>query len=192
MYYKETLGFISLLLALAGYAPYIRDILTRKTKPHAFSWLVWAMLSGIAFAVQIQQNGGPGAWLMGFTMSMTFTIFLLSLKHGEKRIAFVDWLSLSFAFIALTLWFLTNKPLLSILLISAIDAIGGFLPTFRKSFHSPHEETEILYVLYALSLGLSLLALRSFTLINALYPAVFVAINLSMVVFLRIRKKSVL
>src|ERR1700722_1412247 len=94
---KEVVGFASLLIAIVGYVPYVKNILKGNTKPHALSWLVWAVLSAIAFAVQLTHNAGAGAWLMGFTALVTFTIFLLSLRYGERNILIVDWLSLVFA-----------------------------------------------------------------------------------------------
>lgn len=188
---KETLGTASLLLAIIGFIPYLIDIFKMKTKPHAFSWLVWAVLSVIAFAVQITNNGGPGSWLNGMTAIITFSIFLLSLKYGEKNILTVDWLSLLFAAFALVLWFITKDPLISVILISLIDAVGGFFPTFRKSISNPYEETAILYLIYAASLTLSLAALTTFSLVNALYPASFVVINLAMASFLFVRRRTI-
>ncbi len=185
---KEVLGFLSLTIGVIGYIPYIKDTYAGKTKPHAFSWLVWSTLSAIAFAIQITHNAGPGAWLMCLAAIVTFYIFILALKYGEKHILAVDWLSLLFAAIALLLWFVTNRPLLSVILIASIDVVGGFFPTFRKSIRHPEQETVILYFLYAISLALSLLALQSFTLLNAIYPASFVAVNLFMVIFLSARR----
>ena len=170
----------------------MRDIFRHKTCPHAFSWLTWAVLSGIAFGIQVTRNGGPGAWLMGVTSLVTFFIFVLCIFYGEKRITKLDWLCLASAGLALLLWVLSDRPLLSVLLIAFVDAVGGFLPTFRKSFTKPYEETEILYILYALSLGLSLVALRAFTLVNAFYPATFIVINLAMASYLHLHKQFVI
>lgn len=187
---KEALGAIALLLALVAYAPYIKDIIRHKTKPHAFSWLTWSVLAGIAFSVQLANNGGPGAWMMAFTACATLLIFLLSLHYGEKNILFVDWVSLCLAGAALLLWIVTDKPLLSIVLISFIDAVGGFFPTFRKVISKPHEETAVIYLIYAVSLGLSVLALSNLSLLNALYPASFVLINLAMGLFIIFRRRT--
>ena len=84
--YKTILGIIAVIIALAGYVPYFRDIFRGKTKPHAFSWLVWASLTGIAFFGQIFDKGGAGAWVTGFTAVVSFAIFFLALKKGEKNI----------------------------------------------------------------------------------------------------------
>jgi len=188
---KEFFGVASLVITFVGYVPYVRDILAHRTKPHAFSWLVWAVLSAIAFAVQFTHDGGPGAWLMGLTACITFSVFLLSVRLGEKRIVPADWVSLALAGVALAVWFVTDKPLLSVVLISFIDAIGGFFPTFRKSIANPHQETASVYFIYAVSLVFSLLAFRDFSLVNTLYPISFVFINLGMAVFL-VWRRSVL
>jgi hypothetical protein len=126
--------------------------------------------------------------MMGFTTLATLTIFLLSLKNGEKNITRADRLSLASASAALALWFFTKDPLLSVILIAIVDAIGGFMPTFRKSFHKPHEETISLYALYAVSLVLSVAALSNFDITNALYPVSFIAINIAMAIFLWVRR----
>lgn len=126
---------------------------------------------------------------MGLTAAVTFMIFLLSFRYGEKNILFVDWASLVFAGLALLLWLLTSNPLTSIILISIIDVAGGFFPTFRKSITNPYEETAALYFMYGFSLSLSVAALDDFSLINALYPASFVVINFGMAAFLLVRRQ---
>lgn len=190
MNYKVAFGFVSIVLAVVGYIPYIRDILRQKTKPHSLTWLVWSVLSGIGFAVQVVGKGGAGSWLFGLTTVASFGIFLLSLKIGDKNILLVDWLSLLLAAAALGWWLATNDPLLSVILISAVDVIGGFFPTFRKSYSHPYQETLSTYLLYALSLCFSLAALDKFTLTNALYPATFVVVNIAMVSFLLLRRSQ--
>jgi hypothetical protein len=191
---KELLGIASITLAIVSYVPYVSHVLRRTTKPHTFSWLVWSVLSAIGFSVQLLGNGGPGAWLAGLTALMALAVFVLSLRYGEKRILPVDWASLLLAGGALALWALTSQPLASVILISLIsliDVVGGFFPTFRKSITKPHEETASIYLLYSISLGFSLAALQSFTLTNALYPASFVIINALMAVFLVVQRRRV-
>ena len=51
--WTQTLGGVATAIALAGYVPYFRDLHRGATKSHAFSWLVWAVLIGIAFAGQV-------------------------------------------------------------------------------------------------------------------------------------------
>jgi len=189
---KEIAGGISVFLAILSYGPYIWGIARNKIRPHALSWLTWSVLAAIAFAIQIVNDAGAGAWLMGLTTLATCVIFFLSLKKGEKNILLVDWASLILAGIALGIWLITNNPLLSVLLISVIDLIGGFFPTIRKAFHKPNEETVSLYFIYGLSLVFSLIALKKIDLINTIYPLTFVVVNIFMVTFLLIRRTQII
>ncbi len=93
MDYRVGLGVIATVMALISYVPYIRDMVAGRTKPHAFTWLVWASLTAIAFAGQISDGAGPGAWVTGFTATVSFAIFAVALRHGEKDIAPMDWIA---------------------------------------------------------------------------------------------------
>jgi len=84
---KTALGIIATVMAFVSYIPYIRNMLSGKTKPHAFSWLVWGTLTAIAFVGQVSKGAGPGAWVTGFTACVSFFIFVTALRTGEKDIA---------------------------------------------------------------------------------------------------------
>lgn len=186
---KLYLGAIATTVAILGYIPYVMEILRGRTKPHAFSWLVWGFLTGIAFVGQISEGAGAGAWATGVTTFVCGFIFIAALTKGEKNITRGDWLSLFGAAISLLFWFVTEGPLLSIVLVTIIDAFG-FLPTFRKSFHRPHEETLITYVLSALKWMLVIFALENYTVVTWLYPVSLVMLNAAFVLMLTIRRKS--
>lgn len=189
MDYKDMLGLLAVIIAFLSYIPYFKDILANKTKPHAFSWLVWGILTGIAFFGQIAGGGGPGAWVTGFTAIICVIIFLFGLTRGRKNIVLIDWLSLLACGIALVLWFITKGPLLSVILITLVDAIA-FLPTFRKSYMKPGEETAKTYLLSGFKFVISLFALNSFSVITALYPLSLVLMNWIFVGLLVIRRKQ--
>lgn len=189
MYYKELLAVIATILSIISYIPYIRDIIKGKTKPHAFSWLVWATLVAIGFFGQIADNAGPGAWVIGSTAILCFIVFLFSLKRGEKNITFLDWLSLVSAGIAILFWVLTKEPLLSVILVTIIDAIG-FIPTFRKSYIKPNEETLSTYNLSVVKYILSIIALKNYSILTVLFPASLVLTNGLFVGMLLIRRKQ--
>jgi len=59
MDYKVILGTVAVVMALYSYVPYIKDIFAGKTKPHAFTWLIWGLLTSIAFFGQMADRGGP-------------------------------------------------------------------------------------------------------------------------------------
>jgi hypothetical protein len=70
--YKIVLGVVATIIGFVGYAPYLRNLFLKKTKPHAFSWLVWGILEATAFFAQISKGGGPGAWVTGASAIVVF------------------------------------------------------------------------------------------------------------------------
>jgi hypothetical protein len=187
--YKVIVGVIAVIVAFVAYVPYFKDIFRGKTKPHAFSWLVWGSLTGIGFFGQLFDNGGAGAWVTGFSALVGFVVFFLALKKGEKNITSSDKWSLIGAGLALVLWFITNSPFGSIILITLIDALG-FYPTFRKSYHKPLEETISTYFLSGLKFVIAIIALQNHSIITWLYPLSLILMNFIFVGFLIIRRKQ--
>ena len=190
MEYKTALGLIAVIISFFGYIPYFRDILSGKTKPHAFSWLVWGVLNGIAFAGQVNGNGGAGTWAVGLTAAVLISIFILSLFKGEKNIKPFDWICLSGAALALVLWFITSQPRPSIILITIVD-LFGFLPTVRKAYVRPRQETLITYEINTVKYFLVVLALRTYTLVTTLFPFAVAVMNALFVAMLIIRRRRV-
>src|SRR5207253_1528641 len=106
------------------YIPYFRDIIKRKTKPHAFSWFIWGLLTAIAFFAQLTKGGGAGAWVSGFTSLVLLSIAVLALIYGEKDTKIINWLSFIGALVGLILWGITKNPLSAIIIVTAIDTIA--------------------------------------------------------------------
>lgn len=188
--YKLLFAVISIIIGGCGFAFYYKDIFRGKTKPHAFSWLVWAVLTGIAFFGQISDQGGYGAVVSGLTAVAGFSIFIVALWKGEKEITLSDKLSLLGAGIALVLWYITNDPLASIILITVIYTVGGFYPTVRKSYSKPQEETLLTYFFGGIKWLMALFALENYSVITSLYPATAFFINSIFVGMLIVRRST--
>lgn len=184
------LGIFSVALVVLNYVPYYSDILRNKTKPHSFTWLIWSLISGIGFFAQIADNAGPGAWVTGIASAACFGIFLLSLRKGERDIAFIDYVSLLFAGCALVAWSLTDEPLYASILVTITDLIA-VIPTARKSFYKPYEETAISYLVAGFQFIIALTALNNFSLTTALYPAFLIFANWGMYVLLIARRRVI-
>jgi len=187
--YKVILGLIAAVIAPISFVPYIRDIFKGKTKPHVFSWFIWSALTGTAFVGQLVSGGGAGAWVTGMASLGSFYIFLLSFRSGERTITTGDFISFTGAIVALFTWYLTKDPLAAIILITTIDVLG-YVPTFRKSFNKPFEETLRTYALSALKFFISLFALQLISIETALYPASLVITNLIFVAMVHSRRRA--
>ena len=183
MDYKILFGIIAICLSLSGYVFYFRSLFAGKTKPHAFSWLIWGVVSFIGFAVQVLEHAGPGAWANGFSAFGCFTVFIIALRRGERNITKGDWISLTAAGISLLLWYLTKDPLFTVILITLIE-LFGFFPTVRKSYHKPNEENAILYFMCGLAYACTLIAMKTYIIATVLYPTALVFLNWSFTIML--------
>ena len=164
---KIALAIIAVLINFIGYFPYIRDVLNGKTRPHAYSWLVWAYITLIIFALQLAAHGGAGAFVTLGAGSTSFIVFGLALRQGKQDITLSDTFFFIAALIATAIWILAKAPLLSVSFLVLIDMLG-FVPTIRKSWNKPHSETLIMYELGALRHALSLFALGTISFITVL------------------------
>lgn len=187
MNYRDFLGVLAIVIGLIGYVPYFRSIFNGKTKPHAFTWLVWGILTAIAFGGQIVGKGGSGAWVTGVTAFISFTIFVLALVKGKKDFPLADWLCLGGCMIGLALWAITGDPLGAIILITVIDMLA-FAPTFRKSYSKPYSEVAFTYALSGIKFLVALFALQQLSAVTVLYPASLVLTNGAFVTLLVIRR----
>lgn len=187
---KEALGIIAILVGLIGYVPYFRTMLNGKTKPHAFTWLVWGTLTAIAFSGQLVGNGGAGTWVTGFTAFISFVIFFYALIKGKKDFPFADWLCLLGCVVALSLWAFTDDPLAAIILITVIDLLA-FIPTFRKSFSNPYSEPAFTYALSGIKFFIALFALQEVSATTVLYPLSLVISNGVFVLVLLVQRRRI-
>lgn len=181
---------IAIALTVIGYIPYILNTLKGKTKPHAFSWLIFSLITAIAFFAQIFKGGGVGSWLVGFSALACFVIFILALVKGTRRFDKLDWTLLLGALFSVVLWMLTSEPLLSVIIVSIIEIIA-FLPALRKGYYRPHEETLFTYLVNAIRFTLGIIALSIFSITTVLFPATVVAVNIVFVSVLVYRRRVI-
>src|SRR4051812_46766631 len=108
MGYKIILSVCAIAIGSFGYMPYVRDVLSRKTKPHAFSWFAWGVLESTAFFAQMAKGGGAGAWITAASALVALFIAAIALYRKETEIKMFDWVSLIGALIGIILWKLTS------------------------------------------------------------------------------------
>lgn len=189
MEYKLILTFVAAAIGFIGYGPYIRDVLRGVTKPHPFSWLTWGILELTAFLAQLAKGGGIGAWVTAASAAITLFIAFNALSKRDKKIGITDWLAFGGGLIGITLWIFSNNPLLAVVAVVIADALA-FVPTFKKSFYHPSEETLIEYKLSVVKWTLAIFALEAYNLTTWLYPVSLMLTNGSFVVMSIVRKKQ--
>ncbi len=75
---KVVIGSIAVILALCSSYLYVRDIFRGNTKPHTYTWLIWSIVTVIAFLGQWVSGGGPGSWATGVSAVITISVLFLS------------------------------------------------------------------------------------------------------------------
>ena len=175
-------------MSMCSRANYFHAIFRGKTKPHAFSWLIWGVISSIGVAAQLAEGAGAGAWARMFATVTNFILVFVSLKKGTRNITRSDWITLIVALSAVPLWIITKTPVWSVILVCVIDTLG-YLPTVRKSWEKPHEEAALSYLISGCGAFFSLIAIEHYTLSTWLYPAALTCSNTAMALFLVLRRK---
>jgi hypothetical protein len=138
----SVLGILAGALATFGLFPYVRDILMRRTLPRRSSWLIWTVVTAIAFLSQAAlPEAGASLWFSGAIAGGTAIVFLLSVPFGTGRLLDrVDAIALAFTAVALGIWAVTSDPGYALMVAVAISSVAGAL-TVQKAFLAPHTET---------------------------------------------------
>lgn len=188
---KAVIAVLATLLVVFGaFFPYIRDILKKTTKPHAYTWLIWAITQGTAVAGLLYGGGGWGGLLLVVGTISVFIVFLLSLKYGTKNITKSDTAILISAFLAIIVWWQLNQPLLSVLMVTAIDLLG-YIPTFRKTFEEPWTETPSSWTIFSIGNVLSIFALNEYNLLTMTYLVLVTIANIAVLAICLTRRKII-
>ena len=175
---KELIGALAVTLAFVSYAPYFRDILKGKTKPHVYSWFIWGFLSLIVFALQIADGAGIGAYVTLSGAAIALLVFALGIREGKKNITTSDTIFFVGSLVATGIWVFAKQPVVSVTLLVIIEMLG-FAPTLRKAWNKPHEETLSTWVMNAARYTMALFALQSYTYITLVYPISWAGANLA-------------
>jgi hypothetical protein len=191
--YKELLAAAAIVLTFVAFVPYVRSIRAGRTKPHAFSWIVWGLGTFVVFLAQLADRGGSGAWPTGVSGIITACIAVLAYRsRSDTSITHVDWVFLAIALAALPCWLLTSNPLVAVVLLTGMD-LAGFAPTFRIAFLNPHDEHIGFYSLGALRNAVAIAALEHYSLTTVLFPAavgIACALFVAMVAYRRRQRRA--
>ncbi len=185
---KIIFGFLSSAIALLCCVPYVRDIYKGKTKPHVFSWFLWGVITATVFIVQKEGRSGAGSWVTAMACVASFFVAFLGFFKGEKKFLLVDWICFFGALFGIILWVFTKQPLSAVVILTLTDGVA-YIPTFKKGFSKPFEETLSTWILSALQFIIALFAFDVFSFLNLFYPVALIVMNITFVTLLLIRRK---
>jgi hypothetical protein len=186
---KIVFGILATLVTIGGYIPYFRDIFAKKTKPHLYTWLVWGLTQGTATVALISGGGQWGAISLMVGTILVAVIFLLCFKYGTKNITKADTFTLIAALLAIIVWWQLDSPILAVLMVSLIDALG-YIPTFRKTYIDPSSETITFWICMVATDILALLANSEHNLLTMSYLVTLGFCNSAVVLIILMRKNK--
>lgn len=187
---KLTFAILAGIITVVSYYPYVRDIFQKKTRPHAYTWLIWLITQGTATAALLYGGGGLGSVSLILGTVLVFFVLILSIRFGTRNITRSDTGILVLSLLAVVLWWQLDNPLLAVLMVSAIDGLG-YIPTFRKSWEDPRSETLLFWVGMVAAIILSLLALTEYNLLTVTYLATLGVANVILLILCAWRRTQV-
>ena len=184
----EVIGVTSGVLAFVGYIPYIRDIQKGRARPERATWLIWSILSAIAFFAQLNKGATQSLWFTALNCLSAVIIFSLSVRKGMGGVVKRDTVGLLFALLGLVLWYLTSNALYALLFTIGVDAVGSVLEII-KTYNDPSSETYLVWILDGIAGGLAAISVGRLDYTLLLYPFYLFLANFAVVIALNLSRK---
>lgn len=186
---EQILVISAVLLAIIGNVPYLYNVLTKKIKPHPYTWFIWSIVSMVALFAQIQKGGGLAIIPTAAAEIFTIIIFILSIKYGFKDIDKKDNIFLAIALLGLIPWAITKDPTISVIVVVCIDLVA-FIPTLTKTYRHPESESSILFIANVLRHVITLYLVEKFNIATTLHSFTMIVTNTLMVIFIHRRNRN--
>lgn len=175
-------GILAAILSTAAYLPYIRDTARGQTRPHRASWLIWTVLSAIAFASQVYEGATSSLWFAGVQSLATAIIFALSLRFGTGPfLNRKDMIVLGMAAGGLVAWYWMETAIYALAISISISLLGGIV-TITKAYYAPETETYATWIACLCASVLALLAVGSTNWVLLAYPLYLLTLNAAIVI----------
>jgi hypothetical protein len=136
----------------------------------------------------LARRGGSGVVSMTVLLVLVICIVILSLKYGTKNITTSDTAVLILALSSIVIWWQLNNPVLAVFMATLIDGLG-YIPTYRKSWKFPWEETLGFWAAMVIIYILILASLKDYNFLTVPYVLVVVVANIFLVSILFFRRK---
>jgi hypothetical protein len=207
---KDVMGALAVLIAIAAYGIYVWKTLRGDARPHALSWLIFGVLTGTGYLVQLDQKAGPGSWVMAVTTLVCLMLCVMSFWRGERTFPWYEWAFLGAAIVVFVfyLWsrnpeligavvggtprdlLIRHAPAISSTLAAFVNALG-FGPTVTKAWLRPHSDSVSIFVLNSLKFVPSFFALDSISVATCVFPATLVVANAGVALIIYLRRQQV-
>jgi hypothetical protein len=171
MEFKAIFGILSAFFTFAGLVPYFLEIHKREIYPHNLSWLGWAFITLVG-GIAMLANGGSWSVVIIFanTLSCLLVVaYSIYKKVGVWSTTLYDYVFFGLGILGIILWQTFDVPLIAVVCSVLADLFFG-IPTLVKAYKNPKSELTIAWFSCTIAGLFSLFAVRSFMVIDFLYP----------------------
>lgn len=188
---KFVFGLLSTFFVFAGLIPYFLNIHKRIIYPHNLSWLGWAFIT-FTGAMAMISAGGKWAVLIlfaNFLSCIIVVLFSIYKKVGIWSTTPYDYLFFGLGIVGIILWQVFDIPLLALIFCVIADLCFG-IPTIIKAYKNPKTENSLAWSSSSLAGLLSIFALNSFLITEAIYPVYLFIFDVTILSIVLLRKKN--
>jgi hypothetical protein len=188
MEFKLIMGIASIAIGIRACGVYLwQASKAGGIQPHPLSWLLWGIVTVVAFVVQAATGGEAGSRVSALTAAACVLIGLLSLFRHRWRFSLSDWLSLGTGLLLLGYYLSARNLISSAILATAVDIVG-YGPTVKKGWFKPYNDSVSSFALNSVKFFPEICALKSYSLTTWLYPATLVLVNEAVAIMLLLRR----
>lgn len=168
---KATFGILSALFTFAGLIPYFLEIHKREIYPHNLSWLGWAFITFVGGIAMVSDGWSWSVFIIfANTLSCLLVVgYSIYKKVGVWSTTVYDFVFFGLGILGIILWQTFDIPIIAIICAVLADLFFG-IPTIIKAYKNPKSELPIAWLACMIAGLLSLFAVRSFSLVDFLYP----------------------
>lgn len=180
----EWLAIVSVGIRLVSGGQYARGVLKGKASPNPVTWFLWGLTPLIAFFAEIHHGfSGQSAVLLALSITPLIIAGLGVKICGLRRYLTPFTLGCgAIALLGIVLWRITALPELAIIFCILAD-IFATLPTLQKAYHDRSSEYGLPYLISALSMAITLLAISSWAFTVYAFPLYMLLINVTLLSF---------
>ena len=189
--FKDFMGGLAVVITLVAYGIYVWQTLRGEARPHPLSWLIFGILTGTAYLVQVDEAAGPGSWVMGITAVVCLLLCLMSFWRGERAFPWYEWAFLFAAAVTFIFYLLSRQPTISAMLAATVSVLG-FGPTVTKAWQRPHSDSITTFTLNSIKFVPAFFAMDNLSLATCIMPAALVVANAAVALIIYARRRKAL
>jgi lipid-A-disaccharide synthase-like uncharacterized protein len=168
---KFVIGILAGIISSIAYIIYFYSILKGESKPSRVTWWIWTFMGGVLALSYYFSGARDTIWAPIVEFIGPLITALLAIKYGEGGIEDkADIICFAGGVLSIILWAVSGSPELALFTNLAVDTFA-IIPTVKKSFLRPHEESLPAWAGTGLGDFINLLASDRLILAIIIYPA---------------------